>query len=391
MASVIGAMMTPGTLQHRPLSALAGIAGTDAQDWWRKWLEHEYRDGYWEAISPAADFSRFEVPMLHVGGWFDLFCNGTIRNFLGLVGIGKAAQHLLMGPWCHGGFERTIGEVDFGLFANPLLAGIPGRYAEFFDAHLKGQASSQPPVTYFLMGPNEWRTATSWPPAEARTAKFYLHSMGRANGAGGDGTMNVAAPSDEPADHFIYDPADPVPTNGGPIYHGLAGGTANLGGPRDQRQVEARNDVLCYTTDSLKAPMTVAGPVTLLLWATTDAPDTDWTAKLVDVATDGTALGVCDGILRATCRHGIGAPDAPVPGEPAYYRIEIGHTAHRFASLHRMRIEISSSNAPRFRPNPNTGESLVSTTAMRTASQTVHHDRHHPSFLTVSLIDEAVF
>ena len=339
------------TMAHRPLLELPGLSLPEVAPWWAEWLEHDRRDAYWEDIELSRDYDDFEVPILHVGGWFDLFSLGTVRNFVGLQQAGKAPQRMWMGPWSHGSYERYHGEVDFGATGPLLFSGLPEAYEAFFDQHLRGAPAPErdPAVRYFVIGANAWRDAEAWPPPEASELRLHLHSGGAANSARGDGALADEAPGgDEPADRYVYDPLRPVPTEGGCLLQLPIGQP----GPRDQREVEARDDVLCYTSEPLTEPLTVAGPVSVELWAVTDAHDTDWTAKLVDVYPDGRALGLCDGIRRASFRDSLSDPAPVSPGEPAYYAIELSSVAYRFAPGHRVRLEVSSSNYPRFRRQP---------------------------------------
>lgn len=375
----------PDSLATRPLERLPGISEHGVADWWGEWLAHDRRDGFWEAARHSADYARFEVPMLHVGGWFDIFGLGTVRNFRGLTAADKASQHLFMGPWAHTYYDRYLGEMEFGATGGAAFSGLVQTYNRFLDAHLKGVAWEGAAVRYFLMGANAWRESEAWPPPEGRAQRFYLHSQGGANSARGDGGLSGVAPTgSQPADRYLYDPARPVPSEGGPTLQGQVG----LPGPRDQRAIEARDDVLCYTSEPLAAPLTVAGPVRVALWAATDAPDTDWTAKLVDVHPDGRAVSLCDGIIRARFRESLNEPRPVRPGEAACYAIDLASTAYRFPAGHRVRLEISSSNFPRFDPNPNTGGVIATETAARPAVQHLLHDAERPSALELWVLPE---
>ena len=379
-----------GALSVRPLTDLPGLSSQSVAPWWREWLEHDRRDAYWEAVRISSDYHMFDVPMLHVSGWFDVFGVGTVRNYHGLTAAGKAQQHLIMGPWAHLFQSRYLGEMDFGPtgaagmagYVNPL---IDGSYSGFLDQHLKDVTWNGPPVRYFLMGANEWREAEGWPPPEGRPHTLYARSGGSANSNRGDGVLSeMVAEGTETADRYLYDPARPVPTEGGPVEQWAV----SLPGPRDQRAIEARDDVLCYSTPPLERPLTVAGPVTLTLWAVSDAPDTDWTAKLVDVHPDGRALTLADGIVRARFRHSLADPQPLTPNVPELYRIDLAHTAYRFPASHRIRLEVSSSNFPRFAPNPNTGRPVATETEFRPAVQHVLHDADHPTALSLRVLPE---
>ena len=373
----------PGSLETRPLESIDGISRREVAPWWRDWIAHESRDDYWETLRHSSDYSRFQIPMLHVGGWFDIFGLGTVRNFQGIRAASEAPQHLFMGPWAHTNYDRYLGEMEFGPTGAAAFAGVVARYNQFFDVHLKGATQDIPAVSYFLMGANEWRTAEEWPPSEAQQRSLYLHSSGNANSARGDGALNeVPALGSEPADRYLYDPDRPVPTEGGATLQAQVG----LPGPRNQQTIESRDDVLCYTTPPLDQALTVAGPVSVSLWATTDTVDTDFTAKLVDVQSDGKAVSLCDGIIRARYRESLSEPRAVLPDEPTRYTIELGSTAHRFAEGHRLRLEVSSSNFPRFAPNPNTGGPLASEADAHPAVQHILHDADYPSELTICVL-----
>ena len=372
-----------------PLSQLPGISAANVAPWWATWLEHERRDGYWADVAPRRDYGAFQVPIMHVGGWFDIFGSGVVRNYAGITGAGRTDQQLVVGPWGHTDSGSTLGELAFGPTGSRDASGVLAEYNRFLDRHLRGRgepaAPNATPVRYFLMGANEWRLDSSWPPAEARPARLYLHSGGKANTLHGDGALLEAPPAGgASADRYRYNPDDPVPTHGGPVV--LMG--IGPAGPRDQRELEAREDVLCYTTPPLTAPLTIAGSVRVNLWAASDGPDTDWTAKLVDVLPDGRAVSLCDDVIRARFRRSLEHPELLEPGKPEQYEIPLGHLAHQFLAGHQVRLEVSSSNFPRFDRNPNTGEPLGTASATRIATQHVLHDESHPSFLEFDALDE---
>ena len=387
-AQLMAAAGNPGAaMAHRPLVEMPGLSAPGVAPWWAEWLEHDTLDDFWDGLRLSRDYADFDVPIMHVGGWFDLFAIGTIRNFVGLHELGKTPQRLWMGPWSHTSYERYHGEVDFGPTGPALFSGVVEAYKRFFDQHLMGAdaPAHDPAVRYFLMGANEWRDADAWPPPEATELRLHLRSGGAANSVRGDGALTKAAPdAGERADRYVYDPERPVPTEGGCLLQLPVGQP----GPRDQRVVEMRDDVLCYTSEPLSEPLDIAGPVVAEVWAVTDAPDTDWTAKLVDVSPDGRALGLCDGIRRASFRDSLAAPSPVTPGEPVRYEIELSSVAYRFQAGHQLRVEVSSSNFPRFDANPNTGEPGWSAVETRPAVQQVLHDADHPSALAVWVLPQ---
>ena len=237
------------------------------------------------------------------------------------------------------------------------------------------------------MGANEWRDEDDWPLPGTEYADYFLHSGGRANTAAGDGGLSTDAPGDEPEDVYLYDPRNPVPTTGGGTFlPGLSIG-ANAG-PRDQRAVEARHDVLCYTTEPLAAPLEVIGPVRAVLHVSSSATDTDFTAKLVDVAPDGRAENLADGILRARYRESLSEPSPLEPERVYEVTVDLVATAAVISAGHRIRLEVSSSNFPRFDRNTNTG-GVIATEGeadLRPAVNRVHHTRVRPSRLVLPVI-----
>ena len=255
-----------------------------------------------------------------------------------------------------------------GLLANPTADPLP----------------EQPPLRYFLMGRNEWRGAETWPPPEAVPTDCFLHGGGSANTLDGDGTLSFTKPApDEPADHFVYNPENPVPTSGG---NNIGDPALLPAGPFDQRAVERRDDVLVYTSAALERDLVVAGPIKVVLHAASSAPDTDFTAKLVDVHPDGRAIGLCDGVIRARHRESFRSPKLMVPGEVYLFEIDCWVTANAFLAGHRIRLELSSSNFPRLDRNPNTGTPIGLETRHRVAAQTVFHDAARPSRLVLPVL-----
>jgi putative CocE/NonD family hydrolase len=239
------------------------------------------------------------------------------------------------------------------------------------------------------MGRNEWRDASDWPLPEARVRPLYLHSGGSANTRSGDGALSFDAPAAaEPPDTYVYDPADPVPSMGGPTLTQVGGEFGWNAGPYDQRDVETRPDVLVYTSAPLEAPLEVIGPIELVLYASSSALDTDFTAKLVDVWPTGRAENLTDGILRARYRESLAEARLLEPGRIEEFRIYVGPTANTFLAGHRIRLEVSSSNFPRFDPNPNTGQptALEPLEGLRLATNRVFHERAHPSHLLIPVI-----
>ena len=373
-----------------PLFDTGAVAGTEnpasLAPYFIDWLGHPSYDDYWKRISIEEHFSEINVPVYSVAAWYDIFLGGSLRNYAGIKVSGgsdtaRRGQRLLVEIGGHAGSGRHIGEVDFGPAAEQV--DTDEVMLRWYDAILKGEkngAEQEKPVKIFVMGKNVWREEDDWPLARAEKARYYLHSGGKSNSLRGDGALSTATPQAEPADHWVYDPADPVPTVGGP----LCCDSPHLApGPRDQRPVEARDDVLLYTTPAFKQDLEVTGPVTLELYAGSSAVDTDFTAKLVDVWPNGLAQNLTEGILRARYRNSQEKPEMMNPGEVYKLTVDLWATSNVFLAGHRLRLEVSSSNFPRFNRNTNTGEDPGRATRLIKATNTVYHDSEHPSALVL--------
>jgi len=372
-------------LWHVPLKTMSAMRVREFSPAYFDMLEHPSYDAFWETFDVATRHGEFEVPAYHLTGWYDTLLNGTLANFAGLranarTEAARQGQRLIVGPWTHArpaAGTTSIGGVDYGPEAGFDSAGL---MREWFDYWLRDGSDailSRAPVRIFVMGENRWRDEQEWPLARARNTPYYLHSGGRANTLNGDGTLQTETPGDQPADRYVYDPWNPVPT-------GALGGYSRL--PSDQREIEAREDVLVYTSATLTSPLEVTGPVTLYLWADSSARDTDFTAKLVDVLPDGTARALTDGIIRARYRASKTTPTLLEPGTPVEFRIEVGATSNVFLPGHRIRLEVSSSNFPRFDRNPNTGGVFGEDAVLERATQTIHHTTARPSRLVLPVV-----
>ncbi|MBM3775660.1 MAG: CocE/NonD family hydrolase, partial [Acidobacteria bacterium] len=339
----------------------------------RDWIAHESYDSYWKAISIEEKFDQVKVPAHVHGGWFDLLLGGTLNGYTGIRKSGgseraRRGTKMTVGAWGHGPSQK-FGDVDFGPEANRSLW---ERNLQWFDHHLKGLDNGlerEPPVEIFYMGVNRWAHHDDWPLPGTRFTAFYLSSGGQANSARGDGRLGPEKPAGAPSDEFTYDPRHPVPTLGG----NDCCGAPIPAGPVDQRPVEARHDVLVYTSGILKEPLAIAGPVKMKLHASTDGADTDYFIKLVDLHPNGFAMNIAEGILRARFRKGLDRPELVKPGEAYEYEIDMRGTANVFLPGHRIRVDVTSSNFPQYDRNPNTGEALGRSDKMRTARQTVFH------------------
>jgi putative CocE/NonD family hydrolase len=244
--------------------------------------------------------------------------------------------------------------------------------------------AKEKPVKYFEMGTNRWRESDSWPPA-GKDVAYALHSAGHANAATGDGVLRESSPAQEPADSFTDDPDNPVPTVGGPL---CCDGGHLAPGAFDQRKVEARSDVLVYTTAAFERDTNVTGPVTLDLYASSQSTDTDFTAKLVDVGPDGFARNLTEGILRGRDRDSQEHPQLMNPGTVYHLRIDLWSTGNVFLAGHKLRLEVAGSNFPRFNRNPHTGADPGTAAQFTKTVNTVYHDREHPSALNVHVVTQ---
>ncbi len=343
------------------------------------WLDHPSYDDYWKAIAPKESHSKITIPTLNIGGWYDLFLGGTIANFVAMKD--KGAQ-LVIGPWAHAATTGWFNDRSYGFLANYAALDPTAIHVRWFDRYLKGidnGVDAAAPVKLFVMGIDQWRDEQDWPLPDTHFTPCYL----RAGGA-----LSTEVPGDEDPSSYDYDPANPVPTCGGPTFLPGLFIAANAG-PRDQRAIDGRTDVLTFQTEPLTKDTEVTGPIELVLYASSSARDTDFTGKLVDVRPDGRAEHLTDGILRARYRNSMSAPEMLTPGEVYELHIDLWATANVFRAGHRIRLDISSSNFPRFDRNTNTGNTVATDTAdaFVVATNRVYHDAGHPSHVILPLIE----
>jgi len=350
-----------------------------------EWLAHPTYDEYWRRWSIDEDYSRLTVPALHVGGWYDIFLSGTMKNFVGMRdGAGsdaaRAAQKLIVGPWTHMPWAPA------SLSSDGVEPGIVDDVqVRWFDQFLKGEETGvlDAPVSLFVMGAETWRDYSDWPPPDSEPVRWFLHSEGRANSRFGDGTLSLEAPGDEPPDVFTADPLYPTIGVGG---HSCCLSFVAPMGPADQRATEAFNSVLVYTSEPLPEPLEVIGDVSVTLYAATTARDSDWTARLCEVHPDGRSINLQEGIVRARYRGSLTEPSLLEPDAIYRYDIPLGPVAVRIAPGNRLRVTISSSDFPQWDRNLNTGADLFHepASAAVVATQTVLHNAEHASHITVS-------
>lgn len=372
-----------------PQSASEGDRLRSLAPYFLDWLSHPNYDSYWKDLSIEERYSQINVPILTVAAWYDIFLGGSLRNYVGIkahaaTDAARQGQRLLVAIGGHAGSGRKIGDLDFGPAAEPDQEDMPS--LAWYDNLFKGinnEFASKQPVKIFVMGINQWRNEDDWPLPRARATKYFLHSAGKANSLTGDGLLSTTAPRTENSDRYIYDPTNPVPTIGGPL---CCDSNHWPPGPRDQRAAEARPDVLVYSTPAFAQDFEVTGPVTVELFASSSAADTDFTAKLVDVWPDGYAQNLTEGIIRARYRESQEKPTLMSPGQVYKFNIDVWATSNVFLKGHRLRLEISSSNFPRFDRNPNTGQDSASARTFLNATNTVYHDAEHPSALILPVV-----
>ncbi len=344
----------------------------------RDWLSHPEHDSYWDRTSVGDHYSKIKASAYNIGGWYDILLEGTINNYLKMTAPEidpeiRKKQKLLIGPWIHSMGNRKVGELDFGEEA--VFEGTPFSL-RWFDSQLKGMDNGvmeEPPVKIFVMGINEWRFENEWPLSGTDYQSFYFDSKGNANTLTGDGSLDTRQGKNKESDRFTYDPQDPVPTIG-------------TMGPYDQSKLEERSDVLVYTSSPLKKNLEVTGPVKAVVYASSSAVNTDFTAKLVDVYPDGRAMRICEGIIRADHRDPDNPPSPIVPGAVYEYSIDLWATSNVFLEGHQIRVEISSSNFPRFDRNLNTGNFFSRDTSMIKAEQVIYHSPEYPSHIILPVI-----
>lgn len=370
---------------HLPVISADEVAGEKIAGY-KDWVQHSEKDGYWGQWRADNKMAHIRAPALILAGWFDRFVESGFEDYLRMRATAGSQEarcsRLIVGPWIH---EATTGYPDMKLGRQALGRMQLKEIIRWFDRWTKGIDNGidrEDPIKIFVMGINQWRSEKEWPLARTEYTEFFLHSGGNANTRNGDGLLTMEPPSDEASDRFEYDPKDPVPTMGGnSVYKGKV-----FSGPLDQKPVDGRDDVLVYTTPTLEANLEVTGPVKLVLYAASSAPDTDFTAKLVDVYPDGKALYVKSGIVRARYRNSLREPELLVPGEITRFEIEIGPTSLVFLKGHRIRLQVSSSNFPEYSRNLNTEEDPHHSVKIAVAQQTIYHDSQCPSHLVLPVI-----
>jgi putative CocE/NonD family hydrolase len=386
--------------RHLPLRTMDQAMFGHEDQMWRDLIEHPDNDYYWRfsigerpAVGEmtAGHYRQVAIPTLNITGWYDQVSQATINNYLGMMKFGPRptahTHHLIVGPWRHASsLPRKVGDVDYGAPAEVDHLPIEQRWFDYWLAGIPNGMADEQPVSIFVMGENQWRSETHWPPAAVRTADYYLRSGGKANSSSGDGYLSTAKPEQEPADSYIFDPANPVPS---------IGGNVNMyppenGGPKDQRPVQQRADVLVYTGSPLPAREEICGRILVKLFAATTAPDTDFTAKLCDVHPNGYAQILTEGIIRGRYRISFRRQELLNRGEIYEFTIDLWSICHVVLPGHRIQVEISSSNFPKYDRNPNTGGRFGDDEKFNLATQTVLHDEDHPSRIILPFTSKSI-
>jgi putative CocE/NonD family hydrolase len=371
---------------YRRLPLISALDDIADRPFYREVIRHSTFDDFWKSYSMKGKYAEVSVPAYFVTGWYDNLVHEMFKCFWGWKNQARSPHarqqtKLLVGPWIHSQIGGTTpGDVSYGPNA---IADIPGLHLRWYDRRLKGIENGideEPPVRIFVMGENVWRDEHEWPLARTQYRKYYLQSNGRANSLFGDGQLTPEQPGDGASDTFVYNPDDPVPTLGGQTL------LVNDSGPKDRRPIERRDDVLVYSTAPLAEDLEITGPVSLVLYATSSAPDTDFTATLTDVHPSGQSIHICEGIIRARFRDSYEQPTLIEPEKIYRYEISLWETSNLFRSGHRIRVEISSSNFPRFDRNLNTGQVPGFDTEIAIAQQTIFHNSQYPSHLLLPVI-----
>ena len=341
---------------------------------WHTVANHPSYDDFWKGVSVREHIKDIHIPVYSVAGWYDNYAESDLDAFTLHHKI-SPDDRIMIGPWAHV-FGATFAGVNYG---KDSLVSLRPEQLRWFDRWLKNAPAPEhgAPVRLFVMGANKWRDEDEWPLARARGVKFYLD---------GGNLLGNKPDNHTTPDEYIYDPRNPAPTVGGAV---CCDPKIFPWGPLDQRQVEKRSDVLSYTTTPLASDLEVTGPIRVELFVSSTAVDTDFTAKLVDVFPDGKARNLTDGLLRMRYRDSLDIPKLMTPGEVYKVTVDAGVTSNVFLAGHRIRVEISSSNFPRFDRNPNTGGPVADTREALKAKQTVYHEHQRYSYVLLPVVPAA--
>ena len=365
--------------------------------YWRKWIENPPESDYWKPVNFLDRLKDVRIPVFHQSGWFDGDGIGTKLNYARMIECGHPNQKLVLGPWGHTDTAtRTVGERDFGAEA---IIDLQSEYLRWFDHWLKGVDNGiekEPLVSVFVMETNKWLHGDVFPLPETEFQKWYLTSAGDALTTSGGGRLTKEAPAaDCPPDRYTYDPGDPTPD---PTFY-VESDEAETGKKTDEEKraernefhdktVNGRKDILVFQTEPMTEPLTIAGPLSMTLYASTSAVDTDWFARLYEVTAEGRPLAITTfgGKIRARYREGMGTPKLLEPGKAYEYTLDLWHTATTIPEGHRLRLEVSSASFPMFSRNLNTGRNNEIETEHVPAEQTIYHSAEYPSHVLLPVI-----
>lgn len=369
-----------------PLAGMDQFLGFDLPHW-KDFVGHESYDEFWRSLSIREKYSVIDVPALNVGGWHSPWeLKGTLTHFVEMTGSARSAetrqrQKLVIGPWAHGvNLSQRVGDFDFGAQAIIDLQQLQLRWYDRWLKEEENDVENEPRVRIYVMGENAWREEAAWPLARAVPTPFYLRSNGRANSLFGDGLLSPHPPAEEePSDRFTYNPERPVPS----MINSMGDDEALYS---DQRPIERRDDVLVYTTDPLTQDTEVTGPITLKLFASTSARDTDFTVMLLDVQPDGYSKPLAWGIARGRYLASFANPQLLDADRVYEWHIDLWATSNVFKKDHRIRVDVSSSFFPFFGRNHNTGNPVAEDVEFVLAQQTLHHSSHYPSHIILPII-----
>ena len=374
---------------HLPLIDVMNEAGAPPNDW-VDLITTDFGNSWWHDVMGFYNGDeKFNTPALHMSSWYDFSVEETLfaSNYFRENAVSKSAtenQFVIIAPTGHCDFDGADENTQVGeLYIGDARFDYLGTYLKWFDYWLKDQENAvtdMPRVQYYTMGKNEWRSANSWPLPETKFTKYYLHSDGSANSRYGNGWLSKKLPKNELPDKYTYDPGNPVPT--------IGGSRSEPPGAFDQAEVEIRNDVLVYSTPILKKGIEITGPITLIIYVSSSAKDTDFTAKLVDVYPDGKAYNIQDAIFRSRYRDGFTKKVWMKEGEVYKIQLNLNAASNYFASGHIIRLQVSSSNFPMFERNLNTGGNNYDETEWIVAENTIYHSKEYPAHIILPIIEK---
>jgi putative CocE/NonD family hydrolase len=364
---------------------------------WRRWIEHDTNDAYWEQANFLEYLKDVNLPVFHQSGWFDGDGIGAKLNYLRMASHGHAYQKLVLGPWGHTDqAQRIYNDRDFGATA---LMDMQRAYLRWFDYWLKGidnGINREPLVSLFVMGSNQWVHGPTYPLPQSRMTKWYLAGAGKANTSKGDGRLSPDEPAeDAPADHYTYDPGDPTPDpksyeepeDADPKKEKSAEEKKKAEDAYHETVTSARRDILVYQSEPLRKPLTFVGPLSAVLYAASSAQDTDWFVRLIEVDKAGRLFPLVEGKIRARFRKSMKTPELLEEGEVYPYQLDLWHTGITLPAGHRLRVEVASASFPTFSRNLNTGRHNEKETRYVSAEQTIHHSKKYPSHVLLPVID----